>query len=261
MLRKSAPITALALVAILAACGGQEAPPSQQAAKPPAPAPAKPAAAGYQVAAVADGGSIAGSVKAIGNIPAAEKVEITKDNSACGTEKVLEDITVGSGGELSHAVVWIEDIKSGKDWGNGSAGSVDQVNCRYIPHVQAVAPGATLEVINSDSVLHNIHAYSGDETLFNIAQPIQGQKTKKDLMESGPVHLKCDVHSWMSAWVFVAANPYYAVTGADGSFTLDDVPPGDYTVKVWHGKLGESSVQVTVEAGGAAAADLTIEAS
>lgn len=261
MLRKYAPITALALVAVLAACGGggEQAPAKSEAAKPAAKAEAKPA--GYQVTAVTDGGSISGVIKAAGNVPEAEVVEISKDTSVCGTEKVLEDVTVGDGGELAHAVVWIENIMSGKDWDDGDKGSVDQTECHYVPHVQVLKPGATLEVINSDSILHNIHAYDGDETLFNIAQPIKGQKTDKELTASGPVHLKCDVHSWMSAWVFLAKTPYFAVTGEDGSFSLENVPPGTYNVKVWHGKLGQSSAEVTVEAGSAATADMTITVS
>lgn len=260
MLRKLAPIVIVTLAVALAACSSGEAPSQPAADKPAAAKPAtKPAAGGYQVMAVSGGGSISGTVKASGNVPAPEKVEINKDVPVCGNEKVLEDIQVGGGGELSHAVVWIENITSGKDWENGSAGSVDQVNCHYVPHVQVLKTGASLEVINSDAILHNIHAYDGDETLFNIAQPIKGQKTKKDLTTSGPVHLKCDVHSWMSAWVFMATTPYYAVTAADGSFSLGDVPPGTYTVKAWHGKLGTTSTEVTVESGGAAMADLNIE--
>lgn len=262
MLRKYAPIMAFALIGLLAGCGGgggeeTTSPPAQ--ARPAAKAQTAPA--GYQVIAVTDGGSVSGTVKAAGNVPEPEKVEISKDTSVCGTEKVLEDITVGSGGELAHAVVWLADIKSGKAWDNGSQGSVDQVNCHYVPHVQVLKPGATLEVKNSDAILHNIHAYDGDETLFNIAQPIKDQTTNKELNASGPVHLKCDVHSWMSAWVFMADTPYFAVTGEDGTFDLGDVPPGTYTLKVWHGKLGESSAEVTVEAGAEAMADLTIEVS
>ncbi len=261
MRRKLVHVVMLPLVAVLVACGSPEAPPSGAAAKPAAAKPAtKPAAGGYQVMAVSGGGSIRGTVKATGNVPAAEKVEINKDVSVCGKEKVLEDIAVGAGGVLANAVVWIDNITGGKDWADGSAGSVDQVNCHYVPQVQVLKSGASLEVINSDAILHNIHAYEGEETLFNIAQPIKGQKTKKEVTASGPVHLKCDVHSWMSAWVFMAKTPYYAVTGADGSFTLGDVPPGNYTVKVWHGKLGQSSSQVTVAAGAEAMADLTIQA-
>lgn len=260
MLRKLAPITSLAFVAALAACGGGQEAPSQPATPAPsAEAPAAaPAAGGYQVVAVTNGGTIHGMVKATGNVPAPTKVEINKDTSVCGTEKVLKDIEMGSNGELQDAVVWIDNISSGKDWDDASEGTVDQVDCHYVPQVQVLKPGGSLEVVNSDPILHNIHAYDGDQTLFNIAQPIKGQKSKKEVDASGPVHLRCDVHSWMSAWVFMAKTPYFAITGADGSYSIGDVPPGDYTVKVWHGKLGETSTDVKVEPGAQATADLTI---
>jgi hypothetical protein len=90
---------------------------------------------------------------------------------------------------------------------------------------------------------------------------MQGQKTPKKLTATGPVHLKCDVHSWMSAWVFVATHPYYAVTKEDGSFSIGDVPPGDYSVKVWHGRLGEKAASVKVDPKGSATADFVIQAS
>jgi len=258
MSNKLAPIVALASLAALAACGGEAPPPPTPAAgaKKTAPAPA-----GYQVADAGGGGGISGTVRVTGSVPAPEVIEVNKDNAVCGNEKKLHDIQVGDGGVLAGAVVWIDDIKKGKAWSDGKAGSVDQKGCDYSPQIQVLSKGASLDVINSDNILHNIHAYAGDETLFNIAQPMQGMKTSKTLEKSGPIHLKCDVHSWMSAYVFVAANPYFAVTGADGSFSLADVPPGAYSVKVWHGKFGEKSGSATVEAGGTATLDLELQAS
>ncbi len=246
----------------LAACGGgggeqtTQTPAAKAAAKAPA---AKAGPGGYAVEAVAGGGSVAGAVKYQGDAPAAETIEISKDTGVCGTQKVLETVSVGAGGGLANAVVWIDGISKGKDWGALDGGTVDQHQCEYTPQVQIVKMGDELQILNSDEVLHNIHAYHNDtETLFNLAQPIKGMKTPKTLDRSGPVHLKCDVHSWMSAWVFVANHPYYAVTGADGSFNLGDVPAGTHKVKVWHQKLGEKSLDVTVEGGGSATADFTM---
>jgi plastocyanin len=264
ILRSTAVLSAFAL---LAACGGGTPPPppageaTRAAAPPPTAEPAGGAEGEYHFMAVADGGGVAGKVTVAGSVPAPEKVEVNKDQNVCGTEKVLEDVQVGAGGALANAVVWIDGIGSGKAWADGRQGTVDQKECHYVPHIQALAPGANLDILNSDPILHNIHAYSGEETLFNIAQPIKGQKTTKKLARSGPVQLKCDVHSWMSAYVFVAASPYYAITGADGSYSIGDVPPGTYTVKVWHGKLGEKSTSVTVAPKGTAAADFEIQAS
>lgn len=269
MSRNLSSAIALATLVALAACGGGTPPPSTEQPKSEgAPAPAaEPAAGGggeggeYQVAAVTNGGSVSGKVTATGNVPKPEKVEVNKDNSVCGNEKTLEDVQAGSGGELANAVVWIDGINSGKAWSDGNQGAVDQKECHYTPHVQVLANGASLDVINSDPILHNIHAYSGEETLFNIAQPMKGQKTTKKLTATGPVHFKCDVHSWMSAYVFVATTPYFAVTKPDGSFSIGDVPPGNYTLKVWHGKLGEQSAPLKIDAGGSATANLQLQAS
>jgi plastocyanin len=248
------------MVVALVGCGGEAPPPPEQPQQAqPEATPAPPT--GYQEMAVTSGGGITGKVTVTGDVPEPETVEVNKDTSVCGTEKTIQDIKVGEGGVLADAVVWIEDIDEGKAWPNGSAGSVDQSGCTYLPHIQALRPGANLDVINSDAVLHNIHAYAGEETLFNIAQPMQGQKTSKQLPDPGPVHLKCDVHSWMSAWVFVATTPYYAITAEDGSFSLDDVPPGSYTLKVWHGVFGEQSISLDVEPGGAVTSDFTLQAS
>ena len=256
------PIATLA-VASLVACGGggqeTESPRSRASAagQPAAAAPA--AAGGYTVAAVADGGTITGSVKFQGTPPAAEKIEVSKDPAVCGKEKVMEMVQVGAGGGLKSTVVWLEGISKGKDWGTVGGGAVDQKECHYRPYIQIVRAGEQVNIKNSDPILHNIHAYYKDtETLFNLAQPIQGMKTPKKLEKSGPVHLKCDVHSWMSAWVFVAAHPYYTVTKDDGSFSLDQVPAGSYKLMAWHAKYGEKTADVTVTAGGTATADFTV---
>ncbi len=263
MLSQCRSAIALAVLVALTACGGEAPPPApQQTTRTEAPAAPEPASTGeYQVVAVADGGAITGKVTVTGEVPKPEKVEINKDTATCGTEKVMEDIKVGPGGTLAHAVVWIDGIGQGKAWSDGQTATVDQKDCHYIPQVQALAAGGTLEVVNSDPILHNIHAYSGEDTLFNIAQPLKGQKTPKKIAQTGPVHLKCDVHSWMNAWVFVAPHPYFAITKDDGTFSIGDVPPGSYTVKVWHGRFGEKSATVQVGAKGTASADFALQGS
>ena len=172
---------------------------------------------------------------------------------------MLETVQVGSGNGLKGVVVWIENISKGKDWGSIGAGEVDQAECHYKPYIQIVRMGEQVNIKNSDEVLHNIHAYYKEsETLFNLAQPMKGMSTPKKLEKSGPVHFKCDVHSWMSAYAFVAAHPYYAISGDDGSFTLGEVPAGSYKLHAWHPKFGEKTADVAVTAGGTASASFTM---
>src|SRR5258705_6960127 len=237
---------AVAAVGVFAACGGGEKKEPIRAKAPAAGQAAPAEAGGYAAGPVADGGAVTGSVKFVGTPPPPEKIEVSKDPKICGKEKVLETVQVGAGGGLKDVVIWIDGIAKGKDWGSVGDGTIDQKECHYSPYVQVVRAGGNLDVVNSDQILHNIHAYYKDtETLFNLAQPMAGMKTPKKLEKSGPVHMRCDVQSWMSAWVFVAANPYYLVRSADGSFNLDGVPAGSYKVHAWHSNFGEKTADVT----------------
>ena len=247
------PVAALAL-ALAVACGGGEEKKEPSTARTPAKTPAS---GGYTVAAVTDGGTVSGSVKFQGTPPPPEKIEVSKDPETCGKEKVLETVQVGPGGGLKGVVVWVDGIAKGKDWGSVANGEVDQAECHYKPYIQIVRTGGEINIKNSDAVLHNIHAYYKDtETLFNLAQPMKGMSTVKKIDKTGPIHFKCDVHSWMSAYAFAVAHPYYVVTADDGSFSLTDVPAGTYKVKAWHPKYGEKTADVTVTAGGTASASI-----
>ena len=209
--------------------------------------------------ALAAGGSVAGVVKTAKK--AGADLPITQDGTHCG-KSVPDETLVVTGGKLANAVVWLEGVpQTGKPTPGKAA--LDQTGCRYVPHVQAVTARSKLQITNSDPVLHNVHAYGkGDKTTFNLAMPLQGQKIAlpgKKLKKTGPVRIKCDAgHTWMSAWVYVFDHTFYAVSGKDGAFTIDGVPPGDYTLKVWHERLGTKDQKVTVPAGGAAKADFEI---
>ena len=243
-----------ATASLVVACGGgQER--SAPAASTPAPTPAAVAAApadteadsvsDYMVIEVKSGGKLEGKVIFTGAAPTPTMVEITKDIEVCHEEKKILNVKVDANGGLAEAVVWIDGIKEGKDWGN-TDGEVDQKDCEYQPHVQAIAAVGKLTIKNSDALLHNIHGKFAGESLFNVAQPAGAAEIPKKLKKVGPVELQCDVHSWMKAWVFVAPHPYYAVTNSEGGFEIKDVAAGTYTVKVWHEELGEQEMQVTV---------------
>ncbi len=124
---------------------------------------------------------------------------------------------------------------------------INNVKCDFQPHVQ-VMPAGDVDIVNSDPVLHNTHGFLDKLTVFNVALPNQGQRIKKPLKKSGLVRVECDAHGWMLGWIFVAENPYYAVTAKDGSFTLKDVPPGSYTLVAWQEFTGPVEVAVTVKA-------------
>jgi plastocyanin len=215
-----------------------------------APAP-PPAVAAYEATDLPNGGGIAGVVKLAGAIPKLAPRPVTKSQEICGHgAKPSEEIVAGTAGVLRNVVVTIEGIKKGKKIPPSNP-VLDQVKCDYIPHVQSITAGSTLEIRNSDDLLHNVHGkLDGRATIFNLAMPLKGQRIPKPLTKPGLVILQCDAgHTWMKGYIVVVEHPYHATTDARGSFSLSDVPPGTYGMKAWHEKLGTLEQQVTVSPG------------
>ena len=113
-----------------------------------------------------------------------------------------------------------------------------------------VARTGKLTLSNEDAVLHNTHGFYGQRTAFNIAIPKQGQTIKAPIRRGGMVAIKCDVHAWMHAHVYVTRNPYYTITGADGTFNIGDIPPGKYTLFARQGNIKNVEIPVEVKPDG-----------
>lgn len=200
----------------------------------------------YDGAAVSNGGTIEGVVKFKGTPPAAKKIQITKDQDVCGKTAKTDASLIVNNGDVENAVVFIGDIKKGKPM-TPAAVKLDQKDCEYHPHVLAFAAGSTLEVLNPDGILHNIHSYSKINSPFNFAQPKFKKTLTVKIDKPEIINVKCDVHNWMNGWLFSSETPYFNVTDNHGSFKLTDVPPGTYTLEVWHESLGKLSQKVTVK--------------
>lgn len=203
----------------------------------------------YEGGAVSGGGSISGEVKYAGTPPAPKKLEVTKDTDVCGKDKVSQELVVGGNKGIKNAVVFIAGISKGKKL-EAKEAVLDQKGCEYHPHVEIVAAGAPLKILNSDGILHNIHTHSKVNSPVNKAQPKFKKEMTETIAKAEIIPVKCDVHGWMSAVLVVADNPYYVVTDDNGAFKLTDVPAGTYQLKIWHETLGEQTKQVTVTAGG-----------
>lgn len=201
----------------------------------------------YEGGAVKDGGTISGTVKFKGMAPAPKKLEITKDKEVCAKSAKTDPSLIVSDGNLVNAVVYITDIKKGKKVEMQKV-TLDQNGCEYHPHVLAFAVGSTVEILNPDGILHNVHSYSKANSPFNLAQPKFKKKMDVKIEKPEAVNVKCDVHGWMDGWLFAAPNPYFGVTDKSGGFKLTDVPAGTYTVEVWHETLGKTTQKVTVKA-------------
>lgn len=198
-------------------------------------------------AVVSQTGTIRGTVIA-NNPPAAPAVAVTQDDVVCGRTQPDPSLVVGAGGAVANAVV----ILSGTKGASAEAASVVNKQCRFVPHVQVAAPGKPLKIGSDDAILHTTHAYAeNDRTLFNIALPMAGLSVTRPLEKSKLVRLQCDTHPWMRGYVLVT-DERNAITGSDGRFQIDQVPPGTYQVRVWHERLKAAPQKVTVAGGGTA---------
>lgn len=202
----------------------------------------------YEVAAVSGGGRIEGKVSFQGVVPI-KKIIPTKDKDVCGGPRDEPQIRVGADRGVQDAVVYLKEVPKGKAWGGADKTPVlDQEKCLFRPAVQVMRAGK-IDIVNSDPVLHNTHGFYGQRTAFNLALPDKGMRIGSELPRPGLVRVECDAHGWMLAYIYVADSPYYALTGADGSFTITDVPPGTYTLVASQHFAGDTDVQVTVASG------------
>jgi plastocyanin len=239
-------LAACATAALLVACGGGNQN-QQQTSVPASSGAAAPAAPGVDAATAA---TVTGKVKFEGTAPAPQPIKLSSDPYCQKANPGLaaETEIVGKDGSVENVFVYVKDGLGNRTFPTPSEPVVmDQKGCHYTPHVFGIQVGQPLQIVNSDDTLHNVHGLPKANKEFNQGQPIQGMKmthtfSTKEVM----IPFKCDVHGWMNAWVGVLDHPYYAVTSADGSFSLKGLPPGTYTIEAWHEKLGTQTQTVTV---------------
>lgn len=190
--------------------------------------------------AVEHPGVIEGRVTWRGPRPAVEDMPVQHmgNPDICGHTQPFEALVVDGSGGVSGIVASLTDIAHGAA-PNPAPVAVDQVHCRYVPHVSAAALGAELVFTNHDEgLIHNVHAFYGEgedgDSWFNSATPVR-VATRRRALRVGAVRLLCDAgHTWMNGYVQVFPHPYFAVSSADGRFEIRNVPPGAYTLKLWH---------------------------
>jgi hypothetical protein len=194
--------------------------------------------ASYQVVSVPDGGVISGVVKWTGERPKNLTLPITKDTATCDPDhsgsRDLDRLVIGSEGGVANTVVYLKGITQGKPWDLPEARrKLDQVHCRYIPHITLVPVGADLAMKSSDPILHTVHMAGVAD--YNLPFPMQDVTLSRTMRKSGMIDLKCNAgHIWMNAVVLVVGHPYYAVTDEHGEFRITGVPPGEYEIVAWH---------------------------
>lgn len=207
------------------------------------------AATKYNVVKVTSGGSISGAVKFVGDVPQIEMFSVNKDEEVCGHEPVpSEELIISKDKGIKNVFVYIKKIASGKSFKKQSRNFVsNQINCRFDPHILIVPTGARVELLNNDNVLHNLHSWSAKNRPFNQGTTF-GQVLTREFKWKERIMVTCDIHSWMSSWIIVVENPYFALTDEKGKFNIDNIPAGSYELIAWQETLGRKKKKVNINA-------------
>jgi plastocyanin len=209
-------------------------------------------------------GDVTGKVAFEGTPPKSLPLRMDADKVCKAAHKTPvrgEEVVVNANNTLKNVLVYVKGGLGNKKFDPPSKKlEFDQEGCMYKPHVLGIQTGQELEVVNSDPTLHNVHSLSKENPPFNVAQPKQGMRLTKKFDKPEVFKVKCEVHTWMSAYIGVFSHPFFAVTGDDGSFTLSKLPPGEYTIEAWHEKYGTQTAKVKVDAAGKATADFKFAA-
>ena len=241
-------IVALA-VATLVAC--DDSAPAPTAVPVPTPAPAR-APLANPTAPAGPKGSLKGTIPYTGKIAPPADVQHNFDPYCNRIKLKEEDLVVNPNHTLKNVFVHLIGAPAAPP--PTQAATIVQSKCLYEPRVQGLVVGQTLSIRNGDPVLHNVHGFAGASSLFNRAQVPGAPSGNIDEKYSQPDKLlkfKCDVHPWMSAYVWVEANGLFAVSDASGNFEIKDIPEGKYEVEAWHETLGSKRTSITIVAGNA----------
>jgi hypothetical protein len=196
-------------------------------------------------------GSITGTVTWKGEAPAAAPVDRSSDPVCAATARGKDDVLV-TDGKLRDVVVRVTAGAVAPATAPPTPVVIAQSECMYAPRVSVAIAGQSLEVRNLDNTFHNVRGNRLAKVLWNLGQPKGAPPIVRDLKAAAVgevISLHCDVHPWMAAWVVVSDHAAFAVTGADGAFTLRDLAPGTYTVEAWHPTLGKKTAKVKVKKG------------
>lgn len=206
--------------------------------------------------------AVTGKVSFTGTAPEAPAIDMNADPFCAGANAEAvkaEEVTVNSNGTLKNVFVYVKTGLEGKTFeAPKTPVTMDQKGCHYTPHVFGVQVSQPVEIVNSDSTLHNVHGMPKESKEFNLGMPIQGMKLKRTFDKPEVmVKFKCDVHPWMNAYIGVVPHPFFAVTGEDGSFKIENLPAGKYTLEAWQEKYGAKTQEITVDDSGNATADFS----
>jgi len=214
----------------------------------------------FGTAAAGEGATLRGTLIYDGPPPDAKPLVVDHDTDCCAKKKILPESLLVVEKKVQNGVVWLEGVVGDKPWPTDGA-VMDQMACIFKPHVTILGVGQTMQFLNSDPIIHNIHTWPRTNSPMSVSQLAKGlgRPIKRKFTEPDEIKITCDVHKWMGAWVIVRDNPYYSLTGEDGVFEITDVPPGSYKMVVWHESLQRVEKQVDLGAGATVTEDVVLK--
>ena len=193
-------------------------------------------------------GTIEGVVKFTGKAPDMKDLPKPSDPVCAAAKPKENNVIVSKDGGLKDVLVRIEPGGAKGGDAPSTAPQLKQEGCMYTPRMLGVMAGQDIEVINADKTMHNVHTYKGQETVLNAGQPAGSAPIKKPASdEAAIIKVKCDVHPWMTAYIVATDHPFFAVTDANGKFSIGKVPPGDYNVEAFHSDFGLKTGKLHVD--------------
>lgn len=249
-------LLAVICAVVLAACGGSDT--KDTAAGPDAPA--APVADDVSASAEDTGPHLSGKITFDGPRPVRTVIQMAEDPKCTAmhaAEPLLSDREiVGEDGAIKDVFVYIKEAPEGNYPVPPEQLVLDQIGCQYVPHVFGIQIGQELSVQNSDPLLHNIRSFTRTNRPFNNAQPEGAPpRIKKFGKVELSIRMKCDLHPWMTAFIFALDHPFFATTDESGAYAIHGLPPGDYTLVAWHEKYGEQETAITIAEDEGTAAD------
>lgn len=198
-----------------------------------------------------------------GVIPKAKPLPVHRDNAVCGMTIPNEALIVDQGSRgITDVVVSIEGVTKGKPFPDTSTLILENRACRFFHRANAVPVGSTLEIRNTDPILHNTHIRKDTRmgpTLINVSQPVGTKAILKPLSVPGFFDTRCDAHPFMTGSIHVFEHPYFTVTDEVGNFEISNVPPGTYQLRIWHERLGVKEKTIKVQGSASVTVDLSLE--
>ncbi len=230
-------------------------------------------ASAYESMAVVDGGTVKGMIHFSGNLPDPFAFNLHRypDQTYCGAlsdgsgYRLLREVIVGSQGGLKDVIVTIHGVDKGKPF-DFEETKLEANICQFVPFVSVVRDQHHLTVTNLDSVAHDLQIYERDRehVFIMFHRPALTKAGTQDVIrftgDRRGVIMQCGMHPYMQGHALGVDNPYYAVTGGEGTFDIRDLPAGTYRIKAWHPILGEQEQDFTVAAGGSTSVDFTFAA-